>query len=222
MISMQDVSNYVSGGLDLFTLLLILFFLLALIGIALYLYMQNKRYSEFFCVIWSNDAFGNSLQEYDQAGIFVDRKTNCKRFFMKKNNIGLTPDKIPVVITTKGRKYVYLVKTGHKNFTFIKPVIKFNMGDPRNLDNVHLQIGEEDVNWAINAYERQKKVFGQDSWLQYLPFISLIVVSFMIMLIFIYFFKKLDVIASIGASLDNAASTMASIYNGTTMVGITP
>ena len=169
-----------------------------IIGGGLWLYLKQKRYREYKCVIWERDGFGQLNETYDDAGIFVDKKTNNKRFYLKKANVGLNPDNVPYIPSK--RKIVYLLRTGLKNFQFIKP----NVSNP----GITLSIGEEDVNWAINAYERQKKLFNQNVLLQYLPFIALAFTSIIILIIFIYFFKDFDVLKDVALSLKEAAQAM--------------
>ena len=60
-------------------------------------------------------------------------------------------------------------------------------------DNIPtLQVGEEDLNWAINAYAKAKQTFQQSTLMQYLPYISLALVSVVILILFIYLFKQFD------------------------------
>ena len=171
--------------------------------------IKYKRFSQFKVVIWGRDGFGQVVQTSDQAGIFVDKKTNNKRFFLKKNNVGLDPDNVPYI--QQGRKrVVYLLKTGLKNFSFIKPVIKD--------DVFSVDVGEEDVNWAINAYERQKTSFAKNLLLQYLPFIALAFVSIIILILFIYFFKQFGVLKDVAVALADASRAFAQSQGGTVIL----
>ena len=130
---------------------------------------------------------------------------------MKKSNVGIQPDNIPYIHTTGGKKIVYLLKTGLKNYRFINPII--------SKDIVAFNVGEEDVNWAINDYERAKKAFGQSLLMQLLPFIVLAFTSIIILILFIFLFKKLDVLSEFGASLAEAAKYVAQAKSGTTIIG---
>lgn len=188
-----------SGALNLgITLITIIIIGGVVLGVVLLL-LRQKKYSEYKCVIWEKDGFGQLVQKIDSAGVFVDKKTKNKRFFMKRANVGLNPDNIPYI---SGRsKTVYLYRTGLKNFQFIKPVIKDNPG-------VSFSVGEEDVNWAINSYERQKKLFQNNVLLQYLPFIALAFVSIIILAIFIYFFKEFDTLKEVAVAMKESASIL--------------
>lgn len=183
----------------------------AVLALFWWLWFRNKKFSQFKCVIWRRDGFGNIQESYDTAGIFVQAKTQNKRFYMRKNRVGLTPDKVPYVPTGKGEKTVYLLQFGLKNFAFIKPNIA---GE----ENLSLTVGEEDVNWAVNAYEAQKKRFNFDKLMQFLPFISLAIVSVFILILFIYLFKKFDVIAAAATSLKETAQIQAAGGGGGAIV----
>jgi len=179
------------------------------IGIVSY---QKKvaRYQQFNCVIWQNDGFGQITEKYDKAGIFVDDATKNKRLYLKKANVGLSPDNIPFIPAARGKKKVYLLQTGLKNFKYIKPNI--------SSDLIHFTVGEEDVNWAINTYERGKKLFSQ-SWIaQYLPFIILAFVCLIILVLFMSLFKQIPEIKALVTELAEVAKYLAQCKTGTTVI----
>lgn len=179
-----------------------------LLLLALFLYFKWKRYREYSCIIWEKDGFGQMKQTSDRAGIFVDGRTKNKRLFLKNANVGLDPNNVPYV-QQGGSKFIYLLRTGLKNFQYIRPVI----GNPA----ITLTVGEEDVNWAVNAYERQKRLFAQNIFMQYLPFIALAFVSIIILVIFIYFFKEFSTLKALGSSMSEAAKAIAQAQ-GTTII----
>ena len=179
------------------------------IGVVVFI-LRERRYREFKCVIWEKDGFGQLTQKYDKAGIFVDGKTKNKRFFLRKANVGLSPDNIPYIPSQRGNKVVYLFRIGLKNFHYIKP----NVANP----TIALNVGEEDVNWAINDYEKQKQMFSQNMLLQYLPFIALAFVSMVILIIFIYFFREFDTLQGAATALKEAAQALAQAKAGTTVI----
>lgn len=177
----------------------------AIVGVFM-AYQYVKKYKQYKIVIFEKDGFGQLKQTYDQGGVFVDRKTKNKRLFLKANNVGLNPDNIPYIQSTKS-KTVYLFKTGLKNFRYIKLKISdVEFG---------IKVGEEDVNWSINAYERQKKLFANNFIEKILPFIVIAFVSLVILIIFIYFFRNFGVLAEVAASLKEAAQAMAQAKSGT-------
>jgi len=186
--------------------------MLILVGVAVGYFVRRKmRFNQFVCIIWEKDGLGNVAQRTDKAGIFVDSATQNKRFFIKNANVGLEPDNIPYVQMGK-TKYVYLVRTGLKNFRYIRPRISD--------DVIHFEVGEEDVNWSINAYERQKVTFSSKKLLQYLPFISLAIVSFVILIIMIYFFKEFNVFRDVAANLKEVVheAYLIRTYNGSMVI----
>ena len=185
------------------TIAIILLSLLIFGGFAwlgLWAWMKKKRFDEFDVVIWTKDGFGQIVQKVDKAGVFLDRKTMNKRFYLKFANVGLDPDNVPYIVQN-GRKKVYLQQVGLKNFKFIKP----NYTD----DEIKFEVGEEDVNWASNSYERQKKIFGDNKLLQYLPFIILAFVCLVILILFIYFFKQFPVLKETALAFKEAAVALA-------------
>jgi hypothetical protein len=179
------------------------------IGI-IWLMMRWRKYNQFRCVIYEYDGL-NHLNEFtDKAGIFVDKKTNNKRLFLKKSNVGLNADNIPYIRGAGNQKTIYMYKDGLKNFHFLKYDIKS--------DKFEIDVGEEDVNWAVNAYERQKKMFSNSLLMQLMPYLALAVVSITILIIFIYFFKDFAVLRDMALALKEAAVAIAQAKSGTTVI----
>ena len=176
----------------------------------IWLGLKWKRYQQYKCVIYEKDGFGQLTETYDSGGIFIDSKTKNKRLYLKQNKVGLDPDSIPFIQTTKGKRVIYLLKTGLKNFHYIR----LNIKPPA----VTLTVGEEDVNWALNSYERGKKMFTQGMLMQLLPYIALAFVSIIILIIFIYFFKDFAVLADVAKALQAAAEAFAQSQTGTTVI----
>jgi len=197
--SMQVVGQQASG---IAVILISTIVFVLIIGIVIFLYMQQRRYKQFRCIIWERDAFGHMHQNYDDAGIFTDSKTNNKRLFLKKYNVGLATDDIPYIQGGK-IKYIFLLKTGLKNFSFIKP--NFDT----TFENLNLEVTEEDVNWGINAYEKQKKLFANSLLMQLLPFMLLAFVSVVILIIFVYFFRNFGVLKEVALAFKDASQNLA-------------
>jgi uncharacterized membrane protein len=208
MALMDSLNGMGTGALSIFVIGALVVLVVAVIGVGYWLHRQRKKYSAYRCVVWERDGFGQLRMLFDDAGIFIDKKTNNKRFFMKLANVGLEPDNIPYLPASDNKKYVFLLRTGLKNFTFIKP----NVGPT---GQIVLKVGEEDVNWAINSYERQKKIFASNTLMAYMPFIALAFVSLVILVIFIYFFRNFKVLAQVADSLNLAAQAMAQASSGT-------
>lgn len=167
------------------------------------------RYKQFRVIIWERDGFGQLKESKDDAGIFVDNKTKNKRLYLKKNKVGLNPDRIPYLQCGK-IKTVYLLKTGLKNFHYIN----VNVKEPV----VTLTVGEEDVNWAVNAYERQKKLFQSGLLMQLMPFIMMAFVTIIILILFVYLFKNLSVFGDAAVALKEAAQAIAGARTGTVVI----
>lgn len=167
-----------------------------------------KRYNQFNVIWFDQDGISGGS---DKAGIFVDTKTKNKRFFLQKANVGLDPDNVPWKMMPSGlfgaKRTVYLLRTGLKNFQFLFIDVKPNPG-------VSISVGEEDVNWAINAYERQKKVFAESLLIQLLPYFALAFVSIIILILFFQLFKNFDVLKDVALALKEAAQAVS----GTTVI----
>ena len=209
MVSVEGVS---STALNIGVIVIVIVIVgTVLIGITL-LILHWRKFQQFKCVIYEKDGFGQLREKIDSAGIFVDKKTLNKRFFMRKNKVGLDPDNIPYISTQKGKQIVYLLQTGLKNFRFLRFSID------TSTDDFKIGVGEEDVNWAINAYERQKKLFSQSLLMQLLPFMLVAFVTIIILVIFIYFFKNFDTLKDVAASLAEMAGHAENLKLGTTVI----
>lgn len=205
---MVDVAGISSTILNIAIIIVSIMLGLGLAGATFWGWLRWKRFKEYKVVVWERDAFGQATETYDKAGVFVDPKTNYKRLFLKKAKVGLNADSIPF-IPTKNGKIVYLYKTGLKNYRFIRPVLK---------ELARIEVGEEDVNWSLNAYERAKKAFTEAKLLQYLPYISLAFVSIIILVIFIYLFKELGSMKELASILRDMSANVAQAKSGTTIL----
>lgn len=204
-----DLAGVGSSVANVAIILFSIVFIGGICVVATLMYLKWKKYNEYKCTIWEVDKYGQKNESHDSAGIFIDPKTKYKRFFMKKAGVGLNPDKVPYV-PSGASKVVYLLKEGLKNFKFIHP----NITNP----NITLSVGEEDVNWAINDYERQKRLFDSNKLLQFMPYIAIAFVSIIILIIFIYFFKDFAVLKEVAVALKEGAQAMAQASSGTTVI----
>lgn len=205
-ITIESITAWGSGAVGAGIILICIVVLFGIVGLSVWLYYRWKRYQQYKIIIWERDGLGNIRQLLDNGGIFVDKKTNNKRLFLQRANVGLEPDNIPYVITGNGKKLVYLVRRGLKNFQYIKPTIAE--------EKFQFRVTEEDVNWAINAYERQKKIFQTNTLMQYLPFILLAFVSIIILVMFIYFFKEFSTLKDLALAMREAANAMVQYKSG--------
>lgn len=204
------ISNMGSSAMSLVVLIVAIIILVVVVVFVVLAIIQARRYKQFQVIIWQRDGFGQFIQKYDEGGVFVDSKTGNKRLFLKNAAVGLDPDNIPYIPTAKGNKFIYLLQTGLKNFKYLKPNI--------STEFINFTVGEEDVNWAINSYEAQKKRF-QTGWLQqYLPFIILGFTTMVMLIMFIYIFNKLPMIKDIAVEMKEVAKLLAQAGTGTTII----
>lgn len=202
----EMVASAINAGILIVTILLIG----GTSASGVYLYTWYKKYLEYTCIIWERDGSGNLSESVDKAGVFVDKKTNNKRLFLLRNKVGLDPDTIPFIIGKKGKRTVYLYKTGLKNFHYIK----IKLDHPK----LTLQVGEEDLNWAVNDYERVKNRFNQSKFMQLLPFIAIAFTVIVILIIFIYFFKQFPVLKEVAVAFKEASMHLAEASSGTKVI----
>lgn len=205
--ALEDIAQ---GGLWIAVLLIGVIFVAGFFALATWLYLRWKQYQQFEIEIWQQDGLGKFNVKYDKGGIFVDPKTKNKRLFIKKHKVGLDPDNVPYMPSPSGKKKVLLLQTGLKNFRYIKPTISGQ--------GLGFEVGEEDVNWAINAYERQKKTFGQSMIMQLLPFLIIAFVSIIILILFINLFKVAPDLKDAAVALKEAAQSLAQAKSGTVYV----
>jgi hypothetical protein len=169
-------------------------------------YMLWKRYDTIVYTI--EHASGDTLMiSRDEGGVYVEKKTNNKRFFLKQNDVGLDPDKIPYIINTKGQKAVFVLKTGLKNFRFLD--MKF-LKDQK----FTIEVGEEDVNWALNAYERHKKVFGTTLLEKLLPYIGIALMGLFILAMIVVVLQKMNVLVEVAEAFKEVAKINAQAGSG--------
>jgi hypothetical protein len=182
--------------------------LAAALGWGLFLvYNWWKKFQQYSVIVFEKDSFGKVHAQHDKAGVFVDKVTNYKLLFLQKRKIGLSCDDIPFVPMEKGRRCIFLVKTGEKNYRFVH--VNFS------LDKINFMVGEEDFNWAENAWERVKKTFGNKNFLEkYGPYILFSITIVIIMIIFIYFFKNFEVLKEVAVAFQKAAENLPRTYNG--------
>lgn len=197
---MVELAGLANSAITVVVLIVVALVVLAIGGLGVWAYLRWKKFQQYRVIIWERDGFGQLQETYDRAGIFVDGKTKNKRFFLRKANVGLDPDQVPYLPGGKN-KVVYLYRTGLKNFRFIKPRIQEK--------SMSLEVGEEDVNWAVNAYERQKKLFSNSIWMQIMPYMVIAFVSIVILIIFIYFFRQFGTLQQTAVALHEAAQALA-------------
>lgn len=185
-----------------------------MVGIYIFINVRNKKRFDTTCIIFQK--VSNSLViDWDKGGTFVDSKTNNKRFFLAKNKVGLNPDNIPFILDLKVIKIVFLHKFGLKNFQYVK----INLDQAEQLK---ISVGEEDVNWGINAYEKQKKIFGGSLLEKLLPYFGILIMGLIIIILVVIVMRDLKeimpVLQATVEALNNAAQAIAQASSGTTVI----
>jgi len=204
--------NIAGIGNTLIGFLVIIFsalFVAAIVGFIIYIALRERRYSEFTVYVLDK----NKRIRMDKAGIFVDKKTNNKRFFMKKAAVGLDPNNVPYILAQKN-KVAFVYQIGLKNFQFIN-LNNFLERLGNKEKGTVIEVGEEDVNWAINAYERQKKTFSNNALLQYLPYMIFAFVTIVILIMIIYVLRQFETIKDVVEIMKEIAIANAQAKTGT-------
>lgn len=200
-----------SSAMNIAVIIAVVFIFICIIVGAFFLLKNLRRYSQFKVIIWEVLEGGGIRESYDQAGIFTMGKTGNKLFYLKRSKVGLKPDNVTYLVNAKGKKVVYLLRYGFKNFIFLNP--------SSNKGLVTFKVGEEDVNWAINSYEANKKRFSQSLLFQLLPFAILIVVVVVILIMMIYLFKQFSVFRDVAIAIQDASRSLSAFSNMTVVGG---
>lgn len=200
---LSGASSVGSGALNILIVLVLVGVVIGIVVGVFFWLRRGKRFKQFKVIIWEVLESGGVRESYDYGGIFTMAKTGNKLFYLKRSNVGLKPDNVSYLVNARGKKVVYLLRYGFKNFVFINPVVS---GDGK----VSFKVGEEDVNWAINSYEANKKRFSQSLLMQLLPFMILALVCMIILIMMIYLFKQFSVFRDVASAMLESAKVIAS------------
>jgi len=177
---------------------------------------QVMKYSKYTIRVWFKDGNGQWNLRRDKAGVFVDKKSNSRRLWLKKGKVGLSADDIPFIYENN-KKVIYLLMIGEKNYRYIR----HNISDK----GLTYQVGEEDVNWAIAEFDRQQKIL-KGNFEQMAFMIGLIVVCVAIVMLMIIYgnnwveiiTKGQEVAAQSAESIAKAAEYLAQANSGVMVV----
>jgi hypothetical protein len=196
---LTGVTSMASNTLLMISLFFIVILFASVVGFLIFYTLKNrKQYDEYDVEIYGADSFGKPILIKDKGGVFVDRKTGNKRFRTKNTKINLNADAIPYIVDGRigGKKHVKITRKGVSNYYFIKVGI--------DLESIPtFEVGEEDLNWAINTYEETKKRFNflnaLERWIAPIMFVVAVMI---IMIIFVVFFQKLSVLEAFSQNLN--------------------
>jgi hypothetical protein len=209
-----DIGGTVSSILSVVWMIIELILIFGITGGIIWYVLRAKRYNTQTVTIVTDPETGTIRGiELGKGGAYVDSKTKNKRFFIKGTNVGLDPDKTPELpVLNAGsftpKRAVLLVRSGFKSFRYLRPYIT----PDKQFD---FSVGEEDVNWGINAYEKQKALYGTSFWDKLLPYIPLIIVGVIQLIVVIYFFKQLPQMKDILLTMKDLVVEMGKAKMGT-------
>jgi len=216
MVDMSAITNY---GMVIWGWVWKALLLGGAVGIAYFLsfyYRRQKRY-KYIVRIFNKDATGQVIQQPDdKGGIFLDKKTQYRLFKLKKNKFGLDPDEIPYILNSMGKKIVYLLQTGLKNYQFLTPALSDNPG-------LVFNVQDEDVAWAINAWERYRNPYKNQFLEKIMPFIGMAFVFIVVVVALYYMVVKAgfnaELLRELAASSKEISANLAKASLGSAVVG---
>ncbi len=181
---MMDVNAIMGVILNILVFVVVAGLVVGSIAGAIYWIKKRKMYMQYDIVIFKKDNFGNIHKEKDWGGIFTDKLTGNKRFYLRKNKgASLNPDYIrPVPQKKSHREVVYLFQTGLKNFSILNMKI-----DPN--DNLKVKLSEQDVNWGLAEWQRLKARHENQGLKPYIGFIGLVIFGILIMITLVFAIK---------------------------------
>jgi hypothetical protein len=186
--------------------------LASIFGAVVWFIYQQKKY-QYVIQLWLPDNNGNIIdEERDKGGIFVDKKTGTKHFWLKKQRKGLRCDEVPYR-RVGNKRIVTVLKRTDGVYRIINPKI--------TLDKLKFHVSEEDVNWAIFDYEKYKRKYADDPWAKWMPIAIYAIAVVASLVLVIYLVQKFEVLADLANSLEATAQTMLEIEKakaGTTVI----
>lgn len=184
--------------------------IIGMFGFILWRSAQKKRLYNYLVEIYYQEPGSQAvMKKLDFAGVFTKKKTGLKRLYLMKHNVGLNPDNVPFIFTEKGKRLVTLWQSGLKNFRFVNPTMTSNPGFVMN-------VGEEDVNWAIASYHEWKERLQFQDWLQKHGHILLWSITIVGSLFIMWFItSKFDVMGGIAQAMLQAAQALRDASAGT-------
>lgn len=200
-----ELGGFVSGLLN-FMVVALFVLIVGTVVIVAFITLRNRRLWVYDVVYLNMDGITGGK---DLGAVYVDKQTNMKMFFLKNLKAGLNPNNIPWKLVGN-RKVVYLIRTGQKTFRYIN--WKFNA------DTLITEVGEEDVNTAIQDFEKQKFYLGKQSMAHMLAFGAFIVISLVIMVMIIFVLNKFDTLLDLGEALKETAQILREMKSGTTVI----
>lgn len=180
---------------------------------AVWRFLQWKKYREFVVLILEEDEFGQMNVKFDSAGIFVDGRSNQKKFFLRGANVGLKIDDLKYAPCKDGKKLVMIQK-----FKGSDPKYVYYSVD-RKTESVSFGMTEEDLNWGLAMYDRAQNTFEwKNKLLQYAPWMGLVFIGFIFLVVCIVTIKELKVIPEATSTLKDIVQQAVNSKAGTVIL----
>lgn len=177
------------------------------IGYFVWYTIKRKRYNEYSVEILDKDGMGNVYKTFDRGGVFVEKKTGQRLFFIEKGHWGGNPNKIPYIssVGKKGRliKTVTLRRIGVNNYVFVD----ITLGESLNVT-----IGEEDLNNQHNEAIKIRHTYNKESWLSKLaPYITVVIGMVILMILMLNLGNKFTIMETISQNLLEVSNTQTQL-----------
>ena len=202
---MLDLTPIKSMGAGLGTTFIwgMVIFIVCMIVTGIVIKLRRKLIFNWVVRIWEHDGTGKLIElPEEKGGIVLDKRTSYRLFLIDRYKYGLKPDNIPYIQNSKGKKVVFLLRKGLKNFQYLNPTICDNPG-------ITFDVQDEDVACAINAFTLYKNPVGQDRLQMILPYVGLLVIIFALFGAAYFFFVKAGFNADLLRELSNAAKDIS-------------
>lgn len=173
---------------------------LVFFGVLIYYILMFKRHNR-RCEVWVYDPNIKQIvdRRTDRGGIYT--KHGMKLFHLWKSKTSIAPEKVSSIPDKHGFISYFVQAVGSKT---IAPV---SMELGKNFE-FNIDVGEEDVNWAIMDYERHKNALASKNiLLQLLPYMAIALIAVICLVGAVYLLKKFDVLVEISSNLKDVAIT---------------
>lgn len=181
-------------------------FICAILVLAVYFYMQNKRYKRYKAFIFKRKHNKDGTKtlvfvEMDAGGILLDRKIKKRFFKLKKNKVHLGEEEtedldenremdIPSIPSETGGELVFIEKLGPKKFAFADPNIVEG--------EVKVFVSEADCAEAIRSYDINAKYYGGKDWHKWVGPIAFAVFAVLIIVMIAVVLQRMEMFTSEG------------------------
>lgn len=197
----------------------------ALIAWGAWFFMNWKKYQDYMVCVFHKNGEDKWCLRFDKGGVFVNKKTNTKRMWMKKSRSSLQADRIPFL--PKNRLsfmdytfgVIFVVQKADGSYAYID---KWNIDE----NGLQVQVSGEDLNWGLTAFDEIMRHIENKFFKDLMLVISIVVVGIIILIMVIISVKDMTHVAELlanamstaSANMKEFAASMAQANSGTTVI----